>query len=59
MLKERRDWYWSEVAKAEGKFVPPKADQFYKKDNVRLPLNDEEMELLDLQDKERVLYWIC
>jgi hypothetical protein len=55
MLKERRDWYWSEVAKAEGKFVPPKADQFYKKDNVRLPLNDEEMELLDLQDKERVL----
>lgn len=42
MLKERREWYWSEVAKAEGKFVPPKSDDFYKKDNVRLPLNDEE-----------------
>lgn len=26
MLKERREWYWSEVSKAEGKFVPPKSD---------------------------------
>lgn len=42
MLKDRRDWYWSEVAKAEGKFVPPTTKDFYKKEEVRPPLNDEE-----------------
>lgn len=26
MLKDRREWYWNEVARAEGKMVPPKAD---------------------------------
>lgn len=26
MLKERRDWYFSEVDKAEGKWVPTKAN---------------------------------
>jgi hypothetical protein len=54
MLQERRDWYWSEVAKAEGKFVPPKAADFYKKENVRLPLTEEEIEQRDLEDKDRV-----
>lgn len=25
MIQERRDWYWNEVEKAEGKMVPTKA----------------------------------
>ncbi|CAK65698.1 unnamed protein product (macronuclear) [Paramecium tetraurelia] len=53
MLAERRRWYMSEVQKAEGKLVPPKVAQFYKKDQVRLPLTEEEQEMMDLLDKEK------
>jgi hypothetical protein len=42
MLKERREWYWDEIAKTEGKMIPPKADQFYKATDVRLPLTELE-----------------
>lgn len=31
-----------EVYKTEGKLVPPKANQYYKKDVVRPPLTEEE-----------------
>lgn len=53
MLAERRRWYMGEVFKAEGKLVPPKVAQFYKKDEVRMPLTEDEIEALELQDKER------
>lgn len=53
MLKERRDWYFSEVDKAEGKWVPTKAAQFNERRDVRLPLNDEEVEALELAEKEK------
>ena len=42
MLKERKDWIVQFLSMNEFKKAPEKAEDFYEKDKVMMPLSEEE-----------------